>query len=107
MGEKESLVYRDYQKSMKPAASASFMEFQKTHISPKFCKEIQVNSREGISMKIAFYDAKPYDRVWFDKYVIEYGYTIKYIESHLSLETTILAKGCEAVCVFVNDIVDK
>jgi len=34
LGEKEALVYADYQKSMKPAASASFMAFQKTHISP-------------------------------------------------------------------------
>jgi len=34
LGEKDSLVYMDYQKSMKPAATASFMEFQKTHISP-------------------------------------------------------------------------
>jgi len=58
-------------------------------------------------MKIAFYDAKPYDRVWFDEYVIEYGYKIKYIESRLSLETAILAKGYDAVCVFVNDTVDK
>jgi len=58
-------------------------------------------------MRIAFYDAKPYDRVWFDEYVVEYGYTIKYIESRLSLETVILAKNCEAVCVFVNDTVDK
>jgi len=33
-GDKESLVYADYQKSMKPAASASFMEFKKTGISP-------------------------------------------------------------------------
>ncbi len=58
-------------------------------------------------MKIAFYDAKPYDKVWFDAYVAEYGYSIKYIESKLSLETVILAKGCEAVCVFVNDTVDE
>jgi len=58
-------------------------------------------------MKIAFYDAKPYDRVWFDEYVIEYGYKIRYIESRLSLETTVMAKGCDAVCVFVNDTVDK
>lgn len=34
MGEKESLIYADYQKSMKGAATASFMEFNKTHISP-------------------------------------------------------------------------
>lgn len=58
-------------------------------------------------MKIAFYDTKPYDRTWFDTYAPEYGYTIKYIESKLSLETVILAKGSDAVCVFVNDYVDK
>ncbi len=58
-------------------------------------------------MKIAFFDAKPYDKVWFDNYVVEYGYKIKYIDSRLSLETTILAKGCDAVCVFVNDTVTK
>ncbi len=34
LGEKESLVYADYQKSMKGTAMSSFMEFQKTHISP-------------------------------------------------------------------------
>ncbi len=48
-------------------------------------------------MKIAFYDAKPYDRVWFDAYAPDSGYTIKYIESRLSLETFILAKNCDAV----------
>ncbi len=58
-------------------------------------------------MKIAFFDAKPYDRVWFDEYSKEYGYTIKYIESRLSLETVILAKGCNAVCIFVNDTIDR
>lgn len=58
-------------------------------------------------MKIAFYDSKPYDRVWFDAYAPEYGYTIKYIESRLSLETVVLAKNCDAVCIFVNDSVTK
>lgn len=33
-GTKTPLVYADYQKSMKPAATAAFMEFQKTKISP-------------------------------------------------------------------------
>jgi len=58
-------------------------------------------------MKIAFYDAKPYDRIWFDAYAPEYGYVIKYIESRLSLETVVLAKNCDAVCIFVNDSVTK
>lgn len=33
-GVKEPLVYADYQKTMKSAATAAFMEFQKTKISP-------------------------------------------------------------------------
>ncbi len=33
-GDKESLVYADYQKSMKPAATSSFLEFKKTGVSP-------------------------------------------------------------------------
>jgi D-lactate dehydrogenase len=58
-------------------------------------------------MRIAFFDAKPYDKVWFDTYAAEYGYTIKYIESKLGPETTPLAKGSDAVCVFVNDTVNR
>ena len=32
---------------------------------------------------------------------------IKYFETKLTLDTVSLAKGCQAVCVFVNDIIDK
>lgn len=58
-------------------------------------------------MKIAFYDAKPYDRIWFDRFAPEFGFTIKYIEGHLTPETSLLSKGCDAVCVFVNDNVSE
>lgn len=37
--DKDSLVYIDYQKSMKPAAAASIMEFRKTGISPMMLQE--------------------------------------------------------------------
>jgi len=33
-GEKDPLIYAEYRKSMKPTAMASFLEFQKTHVSP-------------------------------------------------------------------------
>ncbi len=62
-------------------------------------------NRRNRDMKITFFDAKPYDKVWFDRFSTEYDYKIKYIESKLSAETTALAKGCDAVCVFVNDSV--
>lgn len=53
--------------------------------------------------KIAFFDAKPYDREWFDK--INKKYEIIYYESRLRPESARLAEGCKAVCAFVNDVI--
>ncbi len=53
--------------------------------------------------KVAFFDTKPYDRTWFDKLSDEYDVKIKYYESKLSQDTAVLARGCRAVCAFVND----
>jgi len=55
------------------------------------------------AMKIAFYDAKPYDRIWFEPLAEQYGYNIRYFEHKLNEDTAVLAKGFDAVCVFVND----
>ncbi len=57
--------------------------------------------------KITYYDTKPYDRLWADVLAKEYGYSIKYLESKLNADTAALARGSDAVCVFVNDTVDK
>ncbi|MDR1116846.1 MAG: 2-hydroxyacid dehydrogenase [Oscillospiraceae bacterium] len=54
-------------------------------------------------MKLAFYDTKPYDKEWFDKLSQKYGCEIKYYEYKLSADTAWLAKGYDAVCIFVND----
>ncbi len=56
--------------------------------------------------KITFYDTKPYDKVWMDKLKGEHGLDIKYFESKLHADTVSLARGSDAVCVFVNDTVD-
>ena len=53
---------------------------------------------------IAFFDAKPYDREWFDK--ANTHYEIRYLESKLTPATVQLAAGSDAVCAFVNDTVD-
>lgn len=58
-------------------------------------------------MKIAFYDAKPYDKIWFEPLADEYGYEIKYFDYRLNADTAVLAKGFDAVCVFVNDDVNS
>ena len=57
-------------------------------------------------MKIAFFDAKPYDKPSFDKYGAEGGLEIKYFETKLNEDTVELAAGYDGVCVFVNDTVN-
>ena len=54
---------------------------------------------------IAFFDTKPYDRQFFDKF--NQHFHIRYLEDKLSKETVVLAKGSDAVCVFVNDRIDS
>ena len=57
-------------------------------------------------MKIAFFDAKPYDKPSFDRYGERAGITFKYFESKLCADTAELARGFDGVCAFVNDTVD-
>ncbi len=57
-------------------------------------------------MKYAFFDAKQYDIESFDRFSEEYGVKFKYFEAKLSNDTVDLAKGCDGVCIFVNDTAD-
>lgn len=57
-------------------------------------------------MKIAFFDTKNYDIAGFEEYGGKHGMKFKFYETKLNADTADLAKGCEAVCVFVNDTVD-
>ena len=57
-------------------------------------------------MKLAFFDTKPYDIPGFDRYGVPAGMEIKYYEPNLNADTASLAAGFDAVCVFVNDVVD-
>lgn len=57
-------------------------------------------------MKIAFFDAKPYDKPSFEKYGAENGVKFRYYETKLSVDTLDLANGFDGVCVFVNDVID-
>ncbi len=53
--------------------------------------------------RIAFYDAKSYDRTYFDRLAPQAGLEIRYLETRLSPDTAILARDHAAVCAFVND----
>lgn len=57
-------------------------------------------------MRIAFYSTKPYDKVWFEPLGKEYGFDIHFIEAACNRETIFMAKGYDAICIFVNDYVD-
>lgn len=64
-------------------------------------------------IKIAFFDTKEYDKEAFDRACKRYNcdedcrVDIKYFETKLGADTVDLAKGCDAVCAFVNDVVDS
>lgn len=58
-------------------------------------------------MKVAFFDAKSYDKPSFQKYADKKGITFKYFETKLNEDTVYLAKGFDAVCAFVNDTIDS
>ena len=57
-------------------------------------------------MKIAFFDAKPYDKPSFIKYGDEHGIKFKFFETKLNEDTAELAHGFDGVCAFVNDTVN-
>lgn len=55
--------------------------------------------------KIAFFDTKPYDKIWFDEY--NETLDIDYYEGKLNRKTCKLVKGYDGVIAFVNDDIDK
>ena len=57
-------------------------------------------------INVAFFDAKAYDKPSFEHYGSLKGIRFKYLETKLNEDTVDLAKGCSAVCVFVNDMVN-
>ena len=57
-------------------------------------------------IKVAFFDTKEYDKESFEKVAETRDVEVKYLETKLSEHTAELARGCDAVCVFVNDAVN-
>lgn len=55
--------------------------------------------------KIAFFDTKPYDKLWFDK--LNTDYNIKYLDYKLTPDSAAAARGCKAVVAFVNDTINN
>lgn len=58
-------------------------------------------------MRLAFFDTKPYDREVFEPALQDAGIETVFYDTRICEDDCILAKGCDAVCVFVNDDVCK
>ncbi len=54
--------------------------------------------------RIAFFDTKPYDKQYFDKF--NNDYEISYFEGKLNRKTAPITSGYDAVVAFVNDDID-
>jgi D-lactate dehydrogenase len=57
-------------------------------------------------IKIALFDAKPYDKESFEEVNGKFNFAIKYFKYHLTPDNVVLTEGYDAVIVFVNDTID-
>lgn len=57
-------------------------------------------------MKIAFFSSKPYDTRCFEA-ANKPNFDLVFHEARLSIETARLAHGCDVVCAFVNDRINR
>ena len=60
-----------------------------------------------VKLKIAFFDAKEYDKQSFIDANTDNEFEITYLETRLTEDTCKLAEGYDVVCVFVNDDVNR
>lgn len=58
-------------------------------------------------MKILFFNAKPYDKIWFKPLAEQMNYQVKFRSVRLDEDSAGLAKGYDAICAFVNDDLSK
>lgn len=60
-----------------------------------------------MSLKICFFGSQPYDESSFKEANKNYDLDLVFYKGNLNHNNIILAKECDAVCVFVNDTVDR
>lgn len=58
-------------------------------------------------MKIAFFSTKPYDKQFFEKENEKYGFELNFYETHLGPHIVNAIEKEDAVCVFVNDRLNR
>lgn len=58
-------------------------------------------------MKVAVFNTKPYDRQFLETVNAQFNHKLAFFEPHLNSQTVALAKDFPAVCIFVNDHLDR
>lgn len=58
-------------------------------------------------LRIAFFDTKPYDKIFFEELNKQYDFDITFFESKLRPQTAALTENFDAVCAFVNDEINE
>ncbi len=54
-------------------------------------------------MKVAVFSSKPFDRAFLEEHNSSYGHKLVFFEERLTEQSSTLAIGFSAVCIFVND----
>ncbi|WP_092950400.1 2-hydroxyacid dehydrogenase [Paracidovorax konjaci] len=57
-------------------------------------------------MHVAIFSSKPYDHASLDAANAAHGFRLTYLDTRLTAQTALLARGAQAVCAFVNDVLD-
>jgi D-lactate dehydrogenase len=58
-------------------------------------------------MRIAVFNTKDYDRQYLESANANYGHELVFFEPRLNRDTAVLAYGFPAVCIFINDFLDR
>lgn len=63
--------------------------------------------KTSITPKVTFFSTQAYDKVFFEKHNIDYGYELDFFDTQLNEQTAKLIQDTDVVCVFVNDVVNE
>lgn len=71
-----------------------------------FCDRSIANRQYLYWMKIVLFSSQPYDELFFNRFNDSYGFSFSFLEEQLNEDNAKLDSAADAVCVFVNDIVN-
>jgi D-lactate dehydrogenase len=58
-------------------------------------------------MIVSVFDTHRFDRTAFEKENLRFGHELRFFDARLEHKTALLAAGSEAICAFVNDVLDR